>query len=331
MRKKKRRAPIRIGLIIAFVLLSGCRNLVLLAGSAPLAEDVYFQSYSIKDLETTIYKYDARTKTVQEVGRVLGYFHNCIIDSGKTAITGVRSPFFPPQMSEAESDSQVGVVRFFLESGRSELLRSEEQLRIGEKEHIVWNQTFPYGDGNQMCICYKGQEMCYLLYDLKTAKAKRMDSEIRRVCDIRDNRMWYLTRRGLKCYHMKTRERKELFKGIRQCSISDNGRKAVSFQDGAKSKRIYLYDTARKTQQCILRAGWNRVFEDNSSYAFGWDKSGMYCYYIEHFVKLFNSSDIRIKICNLRTGKSTCIYLHQNAPASTEYEFIRNADENGGM
>jgi len=143
----------------------------------------------------------------------LGYFHNCIIDSGKTAITGVRSPFFPPQMSEAESDSQFGIIRFFLESGRSELLRSEEQLCIGEKEHIVWNQTFPYGDGNQMCICYKGQETCY---------------------------------------HMKTRERKELFKGIRQCSISDNGRKAVSFQDGAKAKRIYLYDTARKTQQCIL-------------------------------------------------------------------------------
>jgi len=46
MRKKKRRAPIQIGLIIAFVLL---------AGTPSLAEDVYFQSYSVKDLETTIY------------------------------------------------------------------------------------------------------------------------------------------------------------------------------------------------------------------------------------------------------------------------------------
>lgn len=331
MRKNKSRLRIRISFIIAFVLLSGCRNIIILVRTAPLTEDVYFQSYSDKSLETTIYKYDIQTKTVQEMGRVSGYFHNCVIDSGKKYITGVRSSFFPIQISDSESDLQFGVVRFSLENNTLELLRSEEQLSIGEEESIVWNYSFPYGDGNKICICYKGQETHYILYDLKTGNAKRMDllEAKRRVCGIWDNHIWYLTKRGLMCYHMKTHERKELLKGISWCSVSDNGRKAACFKKDAKC--IYLYDIARQKKQCILKAGWNRAFESNSLYALGWDQNGNYCYYIEHFVELFQSSDIRIKIYNLQTKKSTCIYLHRNAPASTAYEFIRNTDESGGF
>lgn len=295
-------------------------------GSVPLTEDIYFQAYDDKNPETIIYKYDVQTETVNEIGRVAGYFHNCKIDSDKKYIIGVRSPLISGQLSEFESGLEFGIVRFSTEEGTSELLCSENKMRIGKNLSIVWKYTFPYDNGNKICICYEDQDFIYVLYDLETGKAKKLDTPKMKlgVYDIKGNTIWYPAKNGLMQYNMKTHERKEILENATQCTLSDDGGKIAFFENYVK--RIYLYDTLHEKKRCILKAGWNKTYSSYSMYSLGWDKSGNYCYYVEYFVKLFSSSDTRIKIYNLKTKKSKCIYLHQNASAATIYEFIRNAD-----
>ena len=170
---------------------------------------------------------------------------------------------------------------------------------------------------------YKGKIYCGL-YDLTTGKAKKVDvSKIEsEVYDIRDNHIWYSVGNRLMKYNMKTYERKEVLQDATQYTVSDDGKKIAFFENYVK--RIYLYDVVREKKRCILKAGWNKTFSSYSPYSSGWDKSGNYYYYIEYYVKLFGSSDTRIKVYNLHTKKSECIYLHRNAPATTIYEFIRN-------
>ena len=81
---KNNRSKILISIFIVFIFLSvGCWNIVMRLRTAPLMEDIYFQAYDNKNLETIIYKYDVQAETVNEIGRVVGYFHNCKIDSEK--------------------------------------------------------------------------------------------------------------------------------------------------------------------------------------------------------------------------------------------------------
>ena len=318
---KNNRSKILIRIFIVFIFLSvGCWNIVMRLRTASLMEDIYFQAYDNKNLETIIYKYDVQAETVNEIGRVVGYFHNCKINSEKKYITGVRSPFGPNK----DSDFEFGVLRFYLADGTSELMCSEKQLYIGKDASIVWKYTFPYDDGNRICICYKDQDLIYILYDLTTGKAKKIDvSKIEsEVHDIRDNHIWYSVGNRLMKYNMKTYERKEVLQDATQYTVSDDGKKIEFFENYVK--RIYLYDVVREKKRCILKAGWNKTFSSYSPYSSGWDKSGNYYYYIEYYVKLFSSSDTRIKVYNLHTKKSECIYLHRNAPATTIYEFIRN-------
>ncbi len=49
-------------------------------------ERYHFQVYDNKNFETIIYKYDVQAETVNEIGRVAGYFHNCKINSKKRCI-----------------------------------------------------------------------------------------------------------------------------------------------------------------------------------------------------------------------------------------------------
>lgn len=325
--EKNSRKRIWTSMVIGLILLASvCRMIIRLMEVIPTIEDIYFQAYDNQTRETVIYKYDSDSKKVYEVGTVAGYFHHCKIDSGKKQITGVRSPWYPEEVYEAESDLESGIVRYFLEDGTSVLLRSEQQMRIGNKENIVWDYSFPFDGGEKMLMCYGDEELQYLLYDLKTGNASKIDvpKMNRGVYDIRKSNIWYSMRNGVMQYNVKTNDIKKYLQNASQCSVSDDGRKASYF--GSDVKRIYLYDVVRKEKLCTLRAGWNKTFGSISPYSCGWDRSGNYFCYIEHFNRLFGSSDTRIKVYNLSTKTSKCIYLHRNAPATTTYEFIRNAD-----
>lgn len=303
-----------------------CCFLFLPTGSSPAMEDIYFQSYDNKNLETVLYKYDAQTKTVYEIGRVAGYFHNCKIDHEKKYITGVRSAFVPEQVSDAASNMEFGIVQFSLKEGTSELLRKEQQLRIGNKQQIFWDNTFLFDNCNKICICYEEDEsIFFMIYDLETKRAQKLELSQRNYCvyDIRNQSIWYSVNNRLMRYSIKTKERKEILRNVSQCYISDNGGRVAYLKN--RGKRINLYDSICEKKICALKAGWNQVFSSSSPYSCGWDKSGTYFYYIEHFVKLFGSSNTRIKVYNTNTRRNQYIYIKRNTPATTRYEFIRNA------
>lgn len=310
-------------LLLFFVIV--CCISFLPMGDSPAMEDIYFQAYDNKNIETVIYKYDVQTKTVCEIGKMSGYFHNCKIDREKKYITGVRSAFGPESISDAASTVKFGVVRFSLEEGTSELLRNEQQLWIGNKQQIIWDNTFLFDNCNKICICYEGETLFSMIYDLETKKAQKLALSQRNNCayDIRNHFIWYFVNDKFIRYNIKTKERKEILCNVSQCFVSDNGEHVAYL--GNRAKRIDLYDTTRKKKTCSLKAGWNKVFDSFSPYSCGWDKSGTYFYYIEHFVKFFGSSDIRIKVYNRNTKKSQSIYIKRDRPATTRYEFIRNA------
>ena len=145
-------------------------------GDVPAMEDIYFHAYDDQILETVIYRYDADNGEVCEVGKVAGYFHNCKIDSEKKYITGVRSPWYPEEIYSGGSGMAPGILRYSLEDGTSVLLRSEQQMSIGNKEEIAWDYSFPFDNGEKMLMCYADEEnnFTYLLYDLETSKAKKI-------------------------------------------------------------------------------------------------------------------------------------------------------------
>lgn len=95
-------------------------------------EDIYFLAYDNRTLETIIYRYDADMKKTNEVGKVAGYFHNCKIDSEKKYITGVCNFGVTEKFDNTESEFKLGIVRYSLEDGTLTLLRSEQQMYIGE-------------------------------------------------------------------------------------------------------------------------------------------------------------------------------------------------------
>ncbi len=143
------------------------------------------------------------------------------------------------------------------------------------------------------------------------------------VYDIRNHYICYFVNNRFMRYDIKTKERKEILRNVSQCFVSTDGEHVAYL--GNRAKQINLYDITREKKICVLKAGWNKVFSSSSPYSYGWDKSGTYFYYIEHFVKLFGSSDTRIKIYNRDTRRSQYIYIKRNKPATTRYEFIRNA------
>ncbi len=156
--EKNRRNKICARTVIVLMLLASvCGIIIRLTEDIPTMEDIYFQAYGNQTMETVIYKYDADTEKVYEVGKDDGYFHNCKIDSGKKHITGVRSPWYPEEVYDAESGLESGIVRYSLEDGTAVLLRSEQQMRIGNKENIVWDCSFPFDGGEKRIKTEDGQ------------------------------------------------------------------------------------------------------------------------------------------------------------------------------
>ena len=135
-----------VSTIIGFILFATvCRNMIRLMCDVPAMENIYFQAYDNQNMTAVIYKYDANTEKVYEVGKVAGYFRNCKIDSKKKYITGVSSPWGPEQYYDAESGLESGIMRYSLEDGMSVYLCSEQQMRIGNKKKFSKTQAgVPY-------------------------------------------------------------------------------------------------------------------------------------------------------------------------------------------
>lgn len=293
----------------------------------PPMEDVYFVVYEGVEAPkyTIIYKYDAEAKETSEIGRVPGYFHNCEIDSKKEYIIGLRGSI----RNEEKPGEDFGVVRFSLADGTSEVILSDEEMKsLEEGEEIQWLLTYICDDGKKVFINYCKPESVYILYDLTQDTKIEIDmpeEKIWKICDIRGNTIWYETsKRTIIRYNMETGERKETARNMYDsCSISDDGLKVAFFVLDENLRRIHLYDVERGREKCILKAGWNKLYRSYDQYSFGWDKSGNYFFYVELFSRI-SCSDKRVKVYNLQTGKSECIYEEKYSTGA--FEFVRNAD-----
>ena len=302
-----------------------CKNKMVEKNMPPM-EDVYFVVYEGVEAPkyTIIYKYDAEAKETSEIGRVPGYFHNCEIDSKKEYIIGLRGSLF----NEEKPGEDFGVVRFSLADGASEVILSDEKMKSLEERDIHWPSTYICDDGKQVFICYYNPGAVYFLYDLtqdKTIEIDMPEEKKWKVCDIRGNTIWYVTpERTIISYNMETGERTETAQNMDGgCSISDDGSKVAFFSLGDSLKRIRLYDVESGREKCILKAGWNKLYRSYEQYSFGWDKSGNYFFYVELFSRI-SCSDKRVKVYNLQTGKSECIYKEKYSTGA--FEFVRNAD-----
>lgn len=227
-----------IGLIL---LVKVSRLIIIFSGDMPAMDDIYFLAYDSRTRETIIYRYDADMKNTNEVGKAAEYFHNCKIDSEKKYITGVCNLWPPEKYDDTKSEFKSGIVRYSLEDGSLTLLRSEQQMCIGNNQSIFWDSCFPFDNGEKMLMCYVDEEnnFTYLLYDLATSKAKKigMPKMNRGVCDIRKGNIWYPKRKGVMQYNAKTGELKQFLQNADVCTVSDDSRKASYF--GNDNKKIF--------------------------------------------------------------------------------------------
>ncbi len=291
----------------------------------PPMEDFYFLVYEglEKPQHTIIYKYDVQRDETYEVGRVAGYFHNGEINSKKEYITGLRGSLFNEEKPEAE----FGVVRFYLKDGISEILLSDEEMHTFEKGKIHWLLSYIGDDGEKVYIHYYGVEdisNVFISYDLRTGERKRASvpgGKYKEILDISENVVWGIDDSVITRYDMRTGEIRKTAENARRAYISDDETKLVFTRPG-DYKHMYLYDVKSREEKGILRAGWNTMFLEYYQYSSGWDKSGEYYFYVEVFPRIVGSN-IRVKVYNLRTKKSRCVYIETNSRGS--FEFVRNA------
>ena len=246
----KKKIKIGVSAMIGLTLLViVSRFIIILSGDMPVMDDIYFLAYDNQTLETILYRFDVDLRKTNEVGKVAGYFHNCKIDSEKKYITGVCNLWPEAKYDDTESEFKLGIVRYSLEDGTLTLLRSEQQMRIGNKQSIFWDSCFPFDNGEKMLMCYADEEnnFTYLLYDLETSKAKKigMPKMNRGVCDIRKGNIWYPKRNGVMQYNAKTGELKQFLQNADVCTVSDDSRKASYFGNDNK-KFFYMTRCAKR-------------------------------------------------------------------------------------
>ena len=171
------------------------------------------------------------------------YFHNCKIDSEKSisqeyAIFGLQKKY-----DDTKSEFKSGIVRYSLEDGSLTLLRSEQQMCIGNNQSIFWDSCFPFDNGEK-CLCVMWMRkitFTYLLYDLATSKAKKIGMP-----KMNRESMWILEKatygipkeKGVMQYNAKTGELKQFLQNADVCTVSDDSRKASYF--GNDNKKFFI-------------------------------------------------------------------------------------------
>ncbi len=321
--------------IIIIVLLFLGYQAVKISNMPPM-EDIYISSFDAwaEDKETIIYKYDAQIGTVEEVGRVSGYFFHCKIDREKKYIVGLRNAtIYPPEEEKEMPGVEFGVVRFSLSDGTSEVILSYDEIKELETGKLLWEYSFPCGDGEKIELCYHNKYSTIIVYDIEKGEKTRIARPDKAwyVYDIRNDIIWYrAVRKGrnndIVKYNMTTREKKIIVPNVDEwnCAISDDGTKIAFLKGGIDD--IYLYDVNRKKEKRISKSSINSGFESVTFYSSEWDRSGNYYYYIEHASWIIGGST-RIKAYNVQTGTSKCVCSFPSESSKYRFwEFIRHAE-----
>lgn len=270
-------------------------------------QNIFFLEYEneYEKEDTIIFKYDQIKDEVVELGKVKGYFHDCVINEEESVITGI----FSKNMTGTGYD----VVRYDIAAGTTEYLNIEEivnELTTGNaKEFIV---ALVYDEGNKVLITYddENEDKWWLFYDLITGEYDKILQEESRISDfitIHNNNLWYQSGWSLYQYDLETQKKTKILDSFNSAAVApDTG--LVAYTRDIGHKKIYLYDINTQRTKCIAGGGWNICYGDLSYTDAGWSNDGRQFFYIKSFPGLFNESTKRLMIYDVKTGNSHCIY-----------------------
>ena len=309
MSKKEKRKRWLYICVIAGIIVSVVLSLCKIYESQ---ENIFFTEYENeyeKD-DTIIYRYNSKSNSVVEIGRVQGKLHDCVINSDETYITGL--------IYEEVSFDGVKIVRYDLATGTVETLDATEKIAALTDNHAGLINSLIYDGGNKIFVDFQDKNggIKWLLYDLTTDQYDIIEGEedIARSLTIHNGDLWYIADSEgwysgpLYRYDLESKEKTKIMESAQYDSVVLPEMGLVAYTKGLYNDKIYLYDMRTQETSYIAEGGWNTYYGELNWTNSRWSDNGREFFYIESFPGLFNASTERLKIYNVITRSSRCIY-----------------------
>ena len=263
-------------------------------------ENIFFTEYENeyeKD-DTIIYRYNSKSNSVVEIGRVQGKLENCVINSDETYITGVIY------------DEVFEIVRYDLVAGTFEMLDAAEKIAALTDNHVGCSNSLIYDGGNKIFVTFKDKNggRKWLLYDLTTDQYDIVTGEDIWSMTIHNNSLWYVANSNLYQYDFESKEKTKIMKSAQSDSVVMPEMGLVAYTKDIHRKEIYFYDMRTQERYCVVEGGWNTVYGDLDWTNSRWSDNGREFFYIEYFPGFFNAATTKLMVYNVITRSSRCIY-----------------------
>lgn len=167
-----------------------------------ISQNIYFTEYEPErgKEDTIIYKYDPISDKVFEIGRVQGWFCQCIISKDETRITGfVREGLAQGIIDIVEYDIITGTIT------SKNVMEKIDELTMGAS----WKAML-YDEGNKMLFNYiiEEERVAKLLsYDFATGESEVIEEKygfIDSYLAIDEQELWYVSGHTVHCNDSKT-------------------------------------------------------------------------------------------------------------------------------
>lgn len=282
-------------------------------------ENIFFTEYEgeyEKD-DTIIYRYNSKSNSVVEIGRVQGKLHDCVINSDETYITGL--------IYKEVSYDGVKIVRYDLATGAVETLDATEKIAALTGNHASLINSLIYDGGNKIFVDFQDKNggIKWLLYDLTTDQYDIVTGQGVWSLTIHNNKLWYVVNSNMYQYDLESKERTKIMESAQSDSVVMPEMGLVAYTKGLYNDKIYLYDMRTQETSYIAEGGWNTYYGELTWTNSRWSDNGREFFYIESFPELFNASTERLMIYNVITRSSRCIYKAKMTTHEFQYVLKR--------
>lgn len=263
-------------------------------------QDIYFWEFEHGDGENTVFfRYDRMKDEVVEIGRVNGYFHNCVIDEEETVITGVFS----------KTDSDSDIARYDLTTGAVTPLNITEKINELTMDNTKWWKALVYDEGNKVMFPYydeNGEK--WLFYDLAAGQYNIVDGEERgtnQLLAIHDNSLWNIARNDgvLYQYDLEAHTKTTIMDPVALAALAEETG-LIAYTKSIDCEEIYLYDMNSQTSKCIANEGMYIHYGHYNWSDITWSSDGGQFFYI----KYVGLETVSFMVYDVKTDKSRCIY-----------------------
>lgn len=309
VKSKMQRSTIIIAVIVLAVILVICYLIFGKNGLFKLQQNIYFMEWDNQKDETIFYRYNAENDVVDELGRISGSMHYCVVNKDETCLIGLSL--------KTEGQKRI---RFELVTGT---FQTED---IGEKIDALtgggkWRTLLLYDEGNKILISYEeGRNDQWLFYDFVTDEYSIIEGgkyKADKFLAFNDNEVWYVTGATLRKYNLETGKDTKILYSFNSAAVAPDKEIVYYVESGIYDKKIYRYNVETNMIKCMLSAGWNTYYGDMFEKEGQWSDDENYFFYVKYYPLLFSASNISLMVYNTRTGRSFCIYKEWN----TYHEF----------